>query len=148
MNASEDLGQLIADAAEGKVITVFAEPTARRDAIIEAHLGSLFPEGHPQRKQVLAAAHRIVEECFPQIPGISTDGWIPLSERMPAEGLEVFTLTEHPDAAGDAIDTDWLEQGFFAGNKGRPTHWRPKYPEVVHPPRNYDREFAEAVSSL
>lgn len=60
---------------------------------------------------------------------------ISVSERLPEEGVEVFVYSANPTTEGDAWDTDWLEQGYFAENKGKVTHWLEKYPVVKHPTR-------------
>jgi hypothetical protein len=60
---------------------------------------------------------------------------VPVNERLPDEGVEVYVYSADPITEGDAWDTDWLEEGFFAENKGKVTHWLPKYPQIKHPPR-------------
>ena len=102
-------------------------PPEERMAVIGRHLDKLPPGALANRSEAERIIERIVEE-FMRAPG--TGDLIPIFERKPAEGIEVYVYSEIPTAPGDHWDTDWLEQGYFAENKGKVTHWLPKYPEV------------------
>jgi hypothetical protein len=108
---------------------------ARRDEIVSRHLDKVLPPGNAGRPLVHEAILAILAECYPpHAPASSEALWIPVADCKPAEGIEVFTRTDHPVQAGDVLDTDWLEEGHFCAEKGPVSHWRPKYPRTVRYP--------------
>jgi len=89
----------------------------------------LQPDIYPQ-DEIGDAAYRICAEFIARLPSAQSEQrWIPCSERLPEEDVEVLITYRYKEGEGDTsladIDITTYGQMYFGGNKvGNHKHWR------------------------